>query len=200
LELFEDNALELPNTGRAQWLNSWHSELDWFRAIHKTRYSNAMLALHEQFLRAEPPQAADYNGLLLRFSARKRQLAEPDFIVFANDHWNFNVRGFNPGYRDAAIDDLAAPDLFDVDLLVVLGGPIGAYEGELYPFLIAELNLIERRLGAGKPVLGICLGSQLMASALGSRVYPGTGKEIGWAPITLTEAGRASRPHRLTGS
>ena len=101
-------------------------------------------------------------------------------------------RGYACSYRDASVDDLAAPDLAAADLVIVLGGPIGAYQGELYPFLHDELRLIERRLGAGKPVLGICLGSQLMALALGARVYPGTGKEIGWAPVALTEAGRAS--------
>jgi GMP synthase (glutamine-hydrolysing) len=95
-------------------------------------------------------------------------------------------------YRDAPVDDLAAPDLAAADLLVVLGGPIGAYEEELYPFLVDELRLIEQRLAAGRPVLGVCLGSQLMARALGARVYPGAGKEIAWAPLELTEAGRAS--------
>lgn len=101
-------------------------------------------------------------------------------------------RGFTVSYRDAAVDDLAAPDIAAADLLIVLGGPIGAYEGELYPFLEQELRSIERRLAAEKPVLGICLGSQLIALALGARVYPGTGKEIGWAPVSLTEVGRAS--------
>jgi GMP synthase (glutamine-hydrolysing) len=101
-------------------------------------------------------------------------------------------RGYCCSYRDAAVDDLAAPDIEAADLLIVLGGPIGAYESELYPFLHDELRLIERRLAAGKPVLGICLGSQLMALALGARVYHGTGKEIGWAPIALTGAGRDS--------
>jgi GMP synthase (glutamine-hydrolysing) len=101
-------------------------------------------------------------------------------------------RGWTVSYRDAAVDDLAAAELGAADLLVVLGGPIGAYEQELYPFLVDELRVIERRLAAGRPVLGICLGSQLIARALGARVYPGTGKEIGWAPLQLTEAGRAS--------
>ena len=101
-------------------------------------------------------------------------------------------RGWTISYRDAAVDDLAAAELGTTDLLVVLGGPIGAYEDEVYPFLVDELRVIERRLAAGRPVLGICLGSQLMARALGARVYPGTGKEIGWAPLQLSEAGRAS--------
>jgi GMP synthase (glutamine-hydrolysing) len=101
-------------------------------------------------------------------------------------------RGWRVSYREAGIDDLAARDLTDADLLVVLGGPIGAYEDAAYPWLADELRTIERRLGADKPVLGICLGSQLMARSLGARVYRGPAKEIGWAPLTLTEAGRRS--------
>jgi GMP synthase (glutamine-hydrolysing) len=101
-------------------------------------------------------------------------------------------RGWAVSYRDAAVDDLRGADLEDADLLVVLGGPIGAYEDEVYPFLAHELRLIERRLGAGRPVLGICLGAQLMARALGARVYPGSGKEIGWSPLTSSEAGSRS--------
>lgn len=101
-------------------------------------------------------------------------------------------RGWAVSYRDAALDDLAAADLASADLLVVLGGPIGAYEDEIYPFIADELRVIGQRLSSGRPVLGICLGAQMMARALGARVYPGTGKEIGWAPLLLTEAGRAS--------
>jgi len=101
-------------------------------------------------------------------------------------------RGWTISYRDATVDDLGEAEVLAADLLVVLGGPIGAYEEELYPFLTDELRLIEERLAAGRPVLGICLGSQLMARALGARVYPGRGKEIGWAPLELTDAGRAS--------
>ena len=104
----------------------------------------------------------------------------------------FERRGFAVSYRDAVIDDLAAPELDAADLLVVLGGPISAYEDDLYPFLKAELALIERRLAATRPVLGICLGSQLMARALGARVYASGSKEIGWSPLQLTEAGRMS--------
>jgi GMP synthase (glutamine-hydrolysing) len=74
----------------------------------------------------------------------------------------------------------------------VLGGPIGVYENDRYLFIDAEVALIQRRLAAGKPTLGICLGSQLMAKALGARVYPSGVKEIGWAPLELTSEGAAS--------
>lgn len=78
------------------------------------------------------------------------------------------------------------------DLLIVLGGPIGAYEDQAYPFLRDELRLIEACMTAGWRVLGICLGAQLIARALGARVYPGPVKEIGWAPVRLSASGKAS--------
>jgi GMP synthase (glutamine-hydrolysing) len=95
-------------------------------------------------------------------------------------------------YFDAGIDDLRALRTENIDLLVVLGGPIGAYEDDKYPFLGDEIALLEQRIGSGRPTLGICLGAQLMARALGARVYPGPAKEIGWAPVTLSDAGQAS--------
>lgn len=78
------------------------------------------------------------------------------------------------------------------DLVIVLGGPIGIYEQDAYPWLREELAFLEQRLRADRPTIGVCLGAQAMAAALGARVYPGAGKEIGFAPITLTQAGRAS--------
>jgi Type I phosphodiesterase / nucleotide pyrophosphatase len=97
LGLFEDAKLAVEGDRKA-WLNSWHSEMDWFRAVHKTTYSNGILALHEQFFRTEPlPGHPGDASLLERFELRRRRLAEPDFLIFASDHWNFNVRGFNPG-------------------------------------------------------------------------------------------------------
>lgn len=100
------------------------------------------------------------------------------------------AQGYAVSTLEAGIDDLGAAR--DADLLIVLGGPIGAYEDDLYPFLNDELDLIEARLRHPQPMIGICLGAQLIARASGMRVYPGRQKEIGWAPVTLTEDGAAS--------
>jgi len=100
--------------------------------------------------------------------------------------------GWTISYRDAALDDLTGPEVEEAGLLAVLGGPLGAYETDVYPFLKAEMGLLEKRLAAGKPTLGICLGCQLMAQALGARVYGGGKKEIGWGMVSLTEEGAKS--------
>jgi hypothetical protein len=98
LHYFEDANLAIPPADREQWLNSWHSDLEWLRATHRANYSDGITALHEQFLEpAALPDATSDAELLARFNQRRRKLAQPDFLIFANDHWNFNVRNFNPG-------------------------------------------------------------------------------------------------------
>jgi GMP synthase (glutamine-hydrolysing) len=97
--------------------------------------------------------------------------------------------GYELTYADVANGGLAILDALVPDLLIVLGGPIGVYEADTYPFLITELALIKSRLRAGLPLLGICLGAQLIAAALDARVASTGVKEIGFAPLALTDAG-----------
>jgi GMP synthase-like glutamine amidotransferase len=78
-------------------------------------------------------------------------------------------------------DPLPAPG--DADLLVVMGGPMGVAEEARYPWLADEKVFIRAVIDHGTPVLGICLGAQLIAEVLGARVYPNAEKEIGWFPI-----------------
>ena len=105
--------------------------------------------------------------------------------------------GYRIDYVEAGVDDLSRADVRRADLLIVLGGPIGAGDETQYPFLADEFRILERRLGADQPTLGICLGAQLMARALGERVFGAERKEIGWAPLSLTEAGGASALRHL---
>ncbi len=99
-------------------------------------------------------------------------------------------QGYRIEYREATTEGFADVDAVAADLLVLLGGPVGAYESQLYPFLTGEMDLLERRLEAARPTLGICLGAQLIAQALGAAVYPGPRKEIGWTLVALMDAGR----------
>jgi GMP synthase (glutamine-hydrolysing) len=101
------------------------------------------------------------------------------------------ARGTAVRYVEAA-DGLDDVDPLAASLLVVLGGPIGAYEEDDYPFLATEKALIARRIEAGLPTLGLCLGAQMIASALGAAVYPGSELELGWSPLRLTVAGARS--------
>ncbi len=125
----------------------------------------------------------------MRLACALRHVAFEDLDGFASV---LAGRGFAVAYVEATTDDLASTAADTADLLIVLGGPIGAYEDAAYPFLAPEVALIARRLERGLPVLGICLGAQLMARALGARVYPSGGKEIGFAPIELSAAGARS--------
>lgn len=107
--------------------------------------------------------------------------------------------GYGIGYVDAGREALSVERLANADLLIVLGGPISANDETLYPFLVDERRAIEQRIEQGKPTLGLCLGAQLIARALGARVYPAGAPEIGWSTIELTQAGHDSCLRHLDG-
>ncbi len=75
--------------------------------------------------------------------------------------------------------------------VTILGGPMGVYDADRFPHLRDEIALAADALRRGVPILGVCLGAQILAAAAGARVYRGPAQEIGWFPTTLTAAGRA---------
>jgi GMP synthase-like glutamine amidotransferase len=85
------------------------------------------------------------------------------------------------------------PGIEEFDWLLIMGGPMNIYQEQQYPWLAEEKSCIDQALAADKTLLGICLGAQLLADRLGSRVYAGPELEIGWWPLHLTETGRQSR-------
>lgn len=94
----------------------------------------------------------------------------------------FNREGFTVAYtRFFQNDPLPAPA--DVDWIIVLGGPMSVNDEAQYPWLVAEKAFLRQAIQAEKRILGVCLGAQLLASALGARVYPAPEREIGWFPL-----------------
>lgn len=90
----------------------------------------------------------------------------------------------DPGFHDF---DFVAPDL-----LVMMGGPMGVYERQAHPWIGHEIERIAERIAADRPTLGVCLGAQMIAAAMGAEVYPGPVKEVGFAPVTVNDAGMTS--------
>ncbi|MHB1390914.1 MAG: type 1 glutamine amidotransferase [Thermoleophilia bacterium] len=83
------------------------------------------------------------------------------------------------------------PDALEgFDGIIVLGGPMAVYETDAYGYLKSELELLKLAVAADFPLLGVCLGAQMIAAAAGGRVYAGPRREIGWSEVELTEAGR----------
>jgi GMP synthase (glutamine-hydrolysing) len=89
-----------------------------------------------------------------------------------------------PGFESV---DLLAPDL-----LVIMGGPMAVYETDEHPWMAGEIMRVGERIAQRRPTLGLCLGAQVIAAAMGAKVAPGRVREVGYAPLALTEAGVAS--------
>ena len=109
-------------------------------------------------------------------------------------------RGRRVRYVDVGSSRFEVLDALQPSLFVVLGGPLSVYDDAQYPSIAPLAALVRRRIDAGLPILGICLGAQFIARALGARVYPAAQAELGWAPLTLTDAGRASPMRHLDGA
>jgi GMP synthase (glutamine-hydrolysing) len=120
-------------------------------------------------------------------------------------------RGFQVDTFQLGADDLGRAYADDPELLVVLGGPISVNDGARFPFLAQELAIVRARMLQDTPCIGICLGAQLMALAMGGRVTPmraaeargsarEQNKEIGWHKLSLSEALAISDPLRILGN
>lgn len=116
--------------------------------------------------------------------------------IFTEKEWDVDVRCMTEGAS-------LPRGVVRFDSMVILGGPMGAYQEEQYPYLIQVQELIRKAVPIGLPTLGICLGGQLMARALGAQVGPNREKEIGWYPLEVLPRGLKTRlfkgiPSQLT--
>jgi len=107
--------------------------------------------------------------------------------------------GYDLRIVDVTTEDVSAIDPAEADLVVVLGGEMGAYQTDEFPFLEQEKELLRERIAAERPVLGVCLGAQLMAGALGERVYKGETTQIGYRRVEPTTAGTDSPIRHFDG-
>lgn len=119
LKLFEDPQLAIPTIDRVRWLSEWHTDLEWLRAVHRTQYSNAIIGLHEELARhpiestsPDEPGISEDQRLLRRFNKRQREIVEADLLIVANNHWNFDVRGFNPGGNHGSFFRISTHSVF----------------------------------------------------------------------------------------
>ncbi len=104
LQIFEDPKVQIPVADRSAWLSAWHTDVEWLEALHLGNYSNGLIGLYEELgrhvvgrLNMDEPGITAEERMLRRFLRRQRENIEADILVVANDHWNFDVRGFNPG-------------------------------------------------------------------------------------------------------
>lgn len=122
-----------------------------------------------------------------------------DHITLGNFEPVLREYGYDITIIDATTDNISTLDPVAPDVVIVLGGEMGAYEIEEHSFLLDEMQFISERIDANKPLFGVCLGAQLMAGSLGGRNYKGEKPDIGYQDIHLTEAGLASPMRHVAG-
>ncbi|MET0725445.1 MAG: gamma-glutamyl-gamma-aminobutyrate hydrolase family protein [Leifsonia sp.] len=101
-------------------------------------------------------------------------------------------RGYEVRIIDTPTTDVTTIDPTDADLVVVLGGDEGAYEGHLHPYIDDEIDFLRERIEACAPIFGVCLGAQMLAASLGGRAFKGPAKEVGYLTVQPTAAGERS--------
>jgi len=121
LRIFEDPNLNIPGADRTAWLSQWHTDGEWLDALHRTHYSNGLIGLHEELARhwnekpaADDAKLTDDDRMMKDYERRKRELVEPDMLIVAHDHWNFDVRGFNPGGNHGSFFRISTHSVFMV--------------------------------------------------------------------------------------
>ena len=149
LELWEDPDFAVPEAQREAWLADWHDEREWLKASHRAKHSNGVAGLYEHFARDAPvvtsPGAA--GELLARLERRRRRLVESDLLVIAANHWNFNVRGFNPGGNHGSFFRISTHSTF---MLAGGGVPRGLAVSEPYDSLsvVPTILALSGKLGS----------------------------------------------------
>ena len=142
LKLFEDPNLTITGNDRAAWLNQWHTDLEWLHAVHRTQYSNGIIGLHEELARHpiestspdEPGLSVDQR-LMRGFNKRQREIVEADLLIVASNHWNFDVRGFNPGGNHGSFFRISTHSVFMIAGGDKTGLPKGSQIEEPYDSL-----------------------------------------------------------------
>lgn len=121
LRIFEDPNLNIPATDRAAWLSAWHTDREWLEALHRTHYSNGLIGLNEELARhwneklsSDDAKLSDQERVMRDYERRKRELVEADMLIVAQDHWNFDVRGFNPGGNHGSFFRISTHSVFMV--------------------------------------------------------------------------------------